>query len=70
MNKRNEADMDLFDANRALQRRSGILARQQRLVMLERVLSGLSPCSTHYKVWQHEADKLREELVALGEPWA
>jgi hypothetical protein len=70
VNKRNKADMELFDANVALQKRSAILARQERAAMLERVLSGLPPCSSHYKVWQHELDKLREELVALGEPWA
>lgn len=68
MNKRNKADMELFDANVALQRRSAILARQERAAMLERVLAGANPCSTHYKVWQYELDKLRDELDELGEP--
>ena len=69
MNRRNKADQELFGANAALQRRSAILARQERAAMLERVLSGANPCSPHYKFWEHELNKLREELVALGEPW-
>jgi hypothetical protein len=66
MNKRNEADMDLFEANAAVQRRSRILARQERIQLLEQFLACADGELKHRALWVEEVARCKAEIAAEG----
>jgi hypothetical protein len=66
MNKRHPADLDLYEANRALQRRSRILARQARIQLLEQFLACTDGELKHRAVWIEELNRCQAEIAAEG----